>query len=361
MKANVSQCLARLASFFWGRPARRPLARRRARPTLECLEDRALLSTLGVVNLGSDPGGTPRMALAAATAPSQAVFRATDVPQRVDSLDVFTTSSIDVPQGLTIASLKVRLDVTYPLDNDLTIDLIAPDGTDVPLSAFEGTGANFQGTTFDDAAATPVGAGNSPFAGSYRPESPLSALSGKKAQGTWQLQIVDWGAGSGTLNSWSLIITPAGSPNVAAGTAGQPVGTSPVAAPSPALAPTAALPFAALPLAGRYGLTVGGTAATVPMSPPSPVAGNSFMDGLAVLRSQLLGADSALVPPDAGLHSPADTHIRDSGPGESASANILIGNDELGGAANSHELDLALVQGGLSARGLENVRQVVSS
>jgi subtilisin-like proprotein convertase family protein len=209
MKSKMSHRLARLASFLWHRPARRPLARHRARLTLECLEERALLSTLGVVNLDQGPGAAATTARSAA--PSQTVFRATDVPQPVDFPDVFTTSSIDVGQNLTIASLKVQLNLTYPLDNDLTIDLIAPNGTDVSLSAFEGTGANFQGTIFDDAAATPIGAGNSPFAGSYRPESPLAALSGMNAQGTWQLQIVDWGGSAGTLNSWSLIVQPAGS------------------------------------------------------------------------------------------------------------------------------------------------------
>jgi subtilisin-like proprotein convertase family protein len=155
---------------------------------MEHLEERALLST---------------------------VFRAVDVPQRVDFLDVFTTSSIDVPQNLTIASLKVQLNISYPLDNDLTIDLVAPNGTDVPLSSFEGSGANFQGTVFDDAAATPIWAGNSPFAGSYRTEAPLSAVAGMNAQGTWQLQIVDWGASSGTLNSWSLIVQTTATPPTA--------------------------------------------------------------------------------------------------------------------------------------------------
>jgi subtilisin-like proprotein convertase family protein len=189
MNLTFSRHVARLTRSLLRRPAPRPAARLGYRPVLEGLEDRALPST---------------------------VFRATDVPQRVDFPDVFTTSSIDVPQSLTIASLKVQLNVAYPLDNDLTIDLIAPDGTDVPLSSFEGTGANFQNTVFSDAAATPIGAGNSPFAGAYQPEGSLSRLAGMNAQGTWQLQIIDWGASSGTLNSWSLIIQPAGNPVPAA-------------------------------------------------------------------------------------------------------------------------------------------------
>jgi subtilisin-like proprotein convertase family protein len=194
MKTSFFQRVARLGRLFRRRTTPRPAGRPRVRPMLEALEERAL--------------------------PSASVFRAVDVPRPVDFPDVFTTSSIDVPQNLTIANLKVQLDVTYPLDNDLTIDLIAPDGTDVPLSYFEGTGANFQNTTFDDGAATPISAGNSPFAGSYQPEWPLAALDGKNAQGVWQLQFIDYGDGSGTLNSWSLIIQPTGTPATASSLVG---------------------------------------------------------------------------------------------------------------------------------------------
>jgi subtilisin-like proprotein convertase family protein len=209
MKSHVSQRIARLARSLWRRPTRRAAAWQTFRPALECLEGRTVPSTLSMVQ------PTPGAVSARSAVSSAAVFQAADVPQRVDYLDVFTTSFINVPQSVTIASLKVQLNITYPLDNDLTIDLIAPNGTDVPLSNFEGTGANFQNTTFDDGAATPIWDGNSPFAGSYHPEGSLAALAGTNAQGTWQLQVVDWGASSGTLNSWSLIVQPAGSPATA--------------------------------------------------------------------------------------------------------------------------------------------------
>jgi subtilisin-like proprotein convertase family protein len=209
MKSQVSRHFARLARSLWRRPAPRPAARRPFRPALDFLEDRNLLSTVS--------------------------FHAADV---------FTNSSVNVPRSLSIASVKVQLDITYPLDNDLTIDLIAPNGTDVSLSSFEGGGANFQGTLFDDNAATPVWAADSPFAGSDRPETPLSALAGMNAQGTWQLAIIDWGGSSGTLNSWSLIVQTAGSPNPLLAPAG-PGATSdtPLAPPVPLrpLAPVASV------------------------------------------------------------------------------------------------------------------------
>jgi subtilisin-like proprotein convertase family protein len=270
MKLNFSRRVARLARYFGSPLPQRPVGRPSFRPGLEGLEDRALLSTLSVVHLDHSGPGSPRGVLAradrgdrnahmsgassaglraarpAGTAASAMVFRAADVPQRVDFPDVFTVSSIDVPQGVTIASLKVQLDITYPLDNDLTIDLIAPDGTDVPLSSFEGNGANFQNTTFDDKAATPIWAGDSPFAGSYRPEGPLSSVAGMNAQGTWELEIIDWGASSGTLNSWSLIIQPA-----------------------VRLVPTDALPLASPPAPGSAGATA--ARAPVTFSSPDPV------------------------------------------------------------------------------------------
>jgi subtilisin-like proprotein convertase family protein len=208
MKSSLSRRVARLAHLFRNPPVPRRVGRPRFRPVLEGLEERSLRSTLSLVNPAAGSAAAP----ARFAASSPVVVAATDVPQPVDFLDVFTTSSVYVPQGVTVGSLKVQLGITYPLDNDLTIDLIAPDGTDVPLSYFEGSGANFQGTVFDDNAATPIWAGDSPFAGSYRPETPLSAVAGMNAQGTWQLQIIDWGASYGTLNSWSLIIQPTGSP-----------------------------------------------------------------------------------------------------------------------------------------------------
>ena len=122
MMSKFSQPVARLAGLFRRPSAPRPVRRPRSRPTLEGLEDRALPSTLSVLNLDSAPGMTNVPAAGVATAgkptnsggvtaarsaslaaPGDMVFQATDVPQPVDFLDVFTTSFIDVPQSVAIA------------------------------------------------------------------------------------------------------------------------------------------------------------------------------------------------------------------------------------------------------------------
>lgn len=120
-----------------------------------------------------------------------------------------TASSIKIGQDLPVAAVTVHVDITHTWDGDLVIQLKAPDGTLVTLfNRRGGSGHNIQ-ATFDDQAATPIQNGTAPFAGTFRPEKPLSAFAGKNAKGTWQLLVSDHAAGDiGTLNSWSLTITP---------------------------------------------------------------------------------------------------------------------------------------------------------
>jgi subtilisin-like proprotein convertase family protein len=122
-----------------------------------------------------------------------------------------TTSFLVVDQigAFTIADLQVRLDLNHPRLADLAVSLIAPDGTIVPLVATGTAGANFAGTTFADSAARTLAQGLPPYAGLYRPASPLSPLNGKDARGTWTLRVVDSVAGStGTLVGWAVTARP---------------------------------------------------------------------------------------------------------------------------------------------------------
>jgi uncharacterized repeat protein (TIGR01451 family) len=132
---------------------------------------------------------------------------------------------VDVPvavSGLvgTVLKVNVLLHVTHPKLSNLRIALIAPDGTSVLLVNKQGgNNANFgnfcspdsQRTTFDDDALVPIAAGTAPFAGSYRPQQPLSLLRGKLASamnGTWRLRVSDMKkADVGQVQCWSLVLT----------------------------------------------------------------------------------------------------------------------------------------------------------
>ncbi|MEP6819334.1 MAG: proprotein convertase P-domain-containing protein, partial [bacterium] len=114
-------------------------------------------------------------------------------------------TTVDVPitisdvGGVADINVKVRMDHTF--DGDVSISLIAPDNTTVPLVTNRGAGGDNFGsgnndcsgthTVFDDAAATAIAAGAPPYAGSFKPESPLSVMNGKPVNGTWKVRFND--------------------------------------------------------------------------------------------------------------------------------------------------------------------------
>ncbi len=125
---------------------------------------------------------------------------------------------INVPDRGSITDLNARVRLNHTFDGDLEIRLIAPDGTSVLLSDNRGgAGDNFGSgandcsgthTVFDDSAASAISAGVAPFAGSFRPEQPLSTLNGKNPLGTWKLRITDTAAlDVGTVGCVQLQIT----------------------------------------------------------------------------------------------------------------------------------------------------------
>ncbi len=94
-------------------------------------------------------------------------------------------STISVPDSLVVKNLGVQVNVTHAAIQNLAITLIAPDGTRVPLVA-RGTlsGANLQGTRFDDHVTTPIIAGTAPYATVYRPTAgSLRTFDGKNYAG----------------------------------------------------------------------------------------------------------------------------------------------------------------------------------
>lgn len=137
------------------------------------------------------------------------IYNSTDVPKAITTNAPPATSTLTVHDAATIIDLNVQLNITHTWDTDLDIFLIAPDGTRIELSTDNGAGGdNYTATIFDDEAATAITAGSPPFAGSYKPESPLSVLDGTMTNGNWILEVGDdFPVDNGTLNSWSLLVT----------------------------------------------------------------------------------------------------------------------------------------------------------
>ena len=121
-----------------------------------------------------------------------------------------TVSSITV-SGITAAltDVNVHVKIAHTNSSDLSIRLVAPDGTAVLLANSHGgtTDDAYLTTLFDDAAATAITAATAPFF-HVRPVNELSVLNGMQAavaNGTWQLQVKDnANLAVGTLLGWSI-------------------------------------------------------------------------------------------------------------------------------------------------------------
>jgi len=129
-----------------------------------------------------------------------------------------TTSVINVADTGRAVDVNVSFRINHTFDSDLTITLIAPDGTRVALTRNNGgSGENFGSgntdcagtqTRFDDSAANPLDSQDAPFAGKFRPVGSLGAFYKTTVQGNWTLEVVDsFGGDSGTLYCWGMRIT----------------------------------------------------------------------------------------------------------------------------------------------------------
>lgn len=103
----------------------------------------------------------------------------------------------------------VALNIMHSYVSDLNVFLVAPDSTYIELTSGNGgSGNNYLGTFFADTVSTSISNASAPFAGTFRPESPLyAANNGQNPNAVWQLLILDTYpfADAGTLLNWSLI------------------------------------------------------------------------------------------------------------------------------------------------------------
>ncbi|HSS49189.1 MAG TPA: M36 family metallopeptidase, partial [Thermoanaerobaculia bacterium] len=155
--------------------------------------------------------------------------------------DDFTgvTDSFAITDDLQIDDLQFRVDdLKHTFTGDLTVELKAPNGygTDlIYLRGFfilDGDGDNFTNTVIDEASSNDLNLADStqaPYTDSWAPAfnsgiwslfgvpnlgpDPIgqlaSRLDGQSTQGTWKVHATDEATiDTGTLNSWSLIVTP---------------------------------------------------------------------------------------------------------------------------------------------------------
>jgi subtilisin-like proprotein convertase family protein len=114
----------------------------------------------------------------------------------------------NVPDAAEVVDLDINLNIQHTWTGDLILTLISPAGTRVLLSnGYGGGGDNFEDTTFDDEAGTPISSGFAPFTGSWIPDEALAAFDGEDMQGDWTLEVFDrFFFDIGTMGDWSLII-----------------------------------------------------------------------------------------------------------------------------------------------------------
>ena len=119
-----------------------------------------------------------------------------------------TAAAKNVDGTAPITDLDLTVDIDHSGTGTLSIDLVSPNGTVVPVVSDVGQpGVPFIDTTFDDEATTPIASGTPPYLGRFQPQAALSTFDGELPAGQWTLILTDSsGASNGTLNSWSLTI-----------------------------------------------------------------------------------------------------------------------------------------------------------
>jgi subtilisin-like proprotein convertase family protein len=116
-----------------------------------------------------------------------------------------------------VKDVNVSIRISHSYDRDLELWLMSPARTIVKLALRRGGVGDDYGsgpgdctgmhTVFDDQAPTALADARAPFAGSFRPDQPLSVLHGSQAKGTWSLFAVDSAApDTGMLHCWGMTI-----------------------------------------------------------------------------------------------------------------------------------------------------------
>jgi subtilisin-like proprotein convertase family protein len=130
---------------------------------------------------------------------------------------ILDNQTIDIPLTVSIPQTSINtttfgveticLNLTHTYLADLTIQIVAPDGTVKNLSSGIGGGDDdMTNTCFNVNAATSISAGTAPFTGTFIPMGQMGAVNnGQNPNGTWYLRVNDnYGADEGVLLNWSI-------------------------------------------------------------------------------------------------------------------------------------------------------------
>lgn len=115
--------------------------------------------------------------------------------------------AIDISEDIVIGDLDLVLNIQHTYASDLSIRLIAPDGTSRLLVSRRGGSTSHIQVTLSDEATSGLSL-VSPVRGTLRPETSLSIFDGKKTKGRWIVQVTDNAANDvGYLLSAQLVVT----------------------------------------------------------------------------------------------------------------------------------------------------------
>jgi subtilisin-like proprotein convertase family protein len=118
-------------------------------------------------------------------------------------------STIEVTDTFALQDINVELNISHTRLSDLRVVLVSASGIRIELfNGIGGSNDNFTATLLDADAADSILDGAAPYTGSFRPVGDLALLEGEQVNGTWTLEVYDqarWE--TGTLDSWSLIVT----------------------------------------------------------------------------------------------------------------------------------------------------------
>ena len=132
----------------------------------------------------------------------------TNVPIAISATGTPTiNSTLSVVNSSVISDVNLTMAMNHTYIGEVTVTLISPGGTEVPVFSNSCDSSNNITATFDDSGAAQVCGVTPGISGTVIPLQSLSAFNGQDMTGTWTLKVKDGGAGDGgSLTSWSLDI-----------------------------------------------------------------------------------------------------------------------------------------------------------